>query len=281
MVISDFGVWPPPLIKASTLSSAERGGRGDFDFITTGEVLGQRPFSQNREALERVMNLAGLEVLRPLSAKLLPETNVEKQGLVNRRRLLDISGRGRERQMELAKKYGISNYPSPAGGCLLTDPAFCERLLKMLEYWPECNNNDVELLKNGRIFWISLKDAKIRQLTPKNNLENQEMSDKALIVIGRNERENQELEKLARKGDIMLYLKEVNGPTTIIRMSNVECRMSNEILEIEIPNELQLSKLKLGEPKDVDETLEIAALLTGFYAVKARGKNVMIEIRDL
>ncbi|HPJ27659.1 MAG TPA: hypothetical protein PLM22_01910 [Candidatus Sabulitectum sp.] len=101
-----------------------------FDFIFSGEVLGQRPMSQNKGSLNRVRNLsetAGI-LLRPLSALLMPPTPMEENGLVDRERLLDLNGRGRTRQLELAEKYGFSFVPSPAGGCLLTDPGYSRRL---------------------------------------------------------------------------------------------------------------------------------------------------------
>ena len=100
------------------------------DFVATGEVLGERPKSQNRQALELVARFSGAEdlLLRPLSAKLLPETRPETEGWVERDCLLDLSGRSRKRQMELAEEWGIEEYETPAGGCLLTDAGFSARL---------------------------------------------------------------------------------------------------------------------------------------------------------
>lgn len=94
-----------------------------FDFLFSGEVLGQRPMSQKKPSLRYVEKHSGFDglILRPLSAKLLPETIPEKEGLVDRDRLLDITGRSRKRQIDLAQQFGITNYPAPAGGCLLTD----------------------------------------------------------------------------------------------------------------------------------------------------------------
>ncbi len=101
-----------------------------FDFIFSGEVLGQRPMSQNKGSLNRVRNLSETAdiLLRPLSALLMPPTPMEENGLVDRERLLDLNGRGRTRQLELADKWGFSFVPSPAGGCLLTDPGYSRRL---------------------------------------------------------------------------------------------------------------------------------------------------------
>ena len=103
-------------------------------FVISGEVLGQRPMSQNAQALEKVKKLSGMEdlVLRPLSAKLLPPSKAELMGWVDREKLLDINGRSRHRQMELMNSYGLVEYPSPGGGCLLTDPGYSSRL-KVLE----------------------------------------------------------------------------------------------------------------------------------------------------
>ncbi len=239
--------------------------KAEYDFIATGEVLGQRPFSQNKDALKRVEKLAGVEILRPLSAKLLPETEMEKQGLVIRGKLLDIQGRTRERQMELAGRYNLKNYAAPAGGCLLTDPEFSQRLMIMLDNWPECDANDVELLKHGRVFWVNTRTK-----------QNDTNKTKILIVIGRNMEDNENLEKLARKGDVMIELEEIMGPLALIRISNFQFPKN---LEIETPDKLKMSELKLGEEKSEEEILRIAGLLTGYYAVKARGKKVKLELR--
>ena len=102
----------------------------NFDFVATGEVLGERPMSQRKQILGLLEKEAGLvgRLLRPLSAKLLLPTEAEKKGLVDRRKLLDIQGRSRKRQLALAKKWGIDWYSTPAGGCLLTDPEFSKKL---------------------------------------------------------------------------------------------------------------------------------------------------------
>lgn len=167
------------------------------DFMATGEVLGERPMSQHLRALKLIEKETGLEnkILRPLSAKLLAETEAEKKKFVNRERLYSISGRRRLPQMELAKKYGLKNYPTPAGGCLLCDKEFSKRFKMMLENFGDLDKNDVELLKLGRHFY----------------------HDKSLIIIGRDQEENQKLEKLARKNDIILELTDIPGPTALIR----------------------------------------------------------------
>lgn len=163
--------------------------------IATGEVLGERPLSQNKRALGLIKKEARVEVLRPLSAKLLPETKAEKKGWIDRDKLLDIQGRQRKRQIALAKKYRIS-YPSPAGGCLLTDPEFARRLRDFLEHNRKITEVDTGLLRLGRHFRLG----------------------RSRIVVGRNERENKQLLKIAGKlktpwmeaGDYM-------GPVTLVR----------------------------------------------------------------
>jgi len=169
-----------------------------FDFVATGEVLGERPFSQNRQALEILEKKSTLSgyLLRPLSAKLLKPTIPEQKGWVNRKKLLAIEGRSRKIQLALAKKYKLKDFPTPAGGCCLTDPQFSQRLKELLEKWPKVKEkNDFLLLKLGRHFWVN--------------------SDK--IVVGRNEKENQMIEKLKRKGDIVIKPISVPGPTILIR----------------------------------------------------------------
>ncbi|MDP2709448.1 MAG: hypothetical protein Q8O93_05430 [bacterium] len=259
---------------ALMLKKAKEIMEGDgYDFVATGEVLGERPMSQNREALKIVEKESGLfgKLIRPLSAKLLDESDLEKTGIVNRGRLLDISGRSRARQLELVKKFGIKEFASPGGGCLLTDPVFSEKLLKILEFWPEANGNDIELLKRGRAFW--LKDEHDKNI---------------LLVIGRDEQDNENLEKLALGGDIIIQPAEENGPTTLIRNSksqfpitkqttNSKLQIPNE-LEIEIPDKLKVSELKLGEMKSADDIINLGLMLTGYYAAKLRGKKIKLSL---
>jgi tRNA-specific 2-thiouridylase len=179
-----------------------------FDFVATGEVLGERPMSQNRQALELIEKKSTLKgyLLRPLSAKLLEPTIIERKGLVDRNKLLDISGRSRKSQMALAKKWGIKEYPTPAGGCLLTDPQFGQRVKELLAKWPDAQGNDIQLLKLGRHFWIgpTLEEAQNRMRDNK-------------IIVGRNEAENKKIKELAQKGDLVIEPKDFAGPTILIR----------------------------------------------------------------
>jgi len=166
-------------------------------FLITGEVLGERPMSQRKDAIlliEKEAFLKGL-ILRPLSAKLFEPTIPEKEGVIDRQKLLDIRGRSRKPQMSLAKEFGINDYPCPAGGCLLTDAGFAKRIKDLLTRGGLTIDN-VRLLKYGRHFRLS-KDAK--------------------LVIGRDKEENEALQALAKPDDVILKLKDHEGPFSILR----------------------------------------------------------------
>lgn len=143
-------------------------------FIVTGEVVGQRPMSQRRQAINIIERESGLtgKVLRPLSAKFFPPTEPEEQGLVDRSKLLAISGRGRKQQMALAQEMGINDYPCPAGGCLLTDPRFAARLRELLREFPDLTMPQVTLMKAGRHFRSSAGEWVI---VPRDDFENRRL----------------------------------------------------------------------------------------------------------
>ena len=166
-------------------------------FVITGEVLGQRPMSQNRDSLRLVEKESGIEgyLLRPLSAKLLPPTVPETKGWVDRDRLHDIHGRGRKPQMELAKTYGLVSYPGPAGGCLATDPEFAHRIRDLLDH-ADATANDLDLLKHGRHF----------RLDPATK-----------AVVGRDHEDNLGLLEVAQPADLLLELLDMPGPLTLLR----------------------------------------------------------------
>ena len=170
-----------------------------FDFLFSGEVLGQRPMSQTRPSLhyvEKHSEMAGY-ILRPLSAKLLPETIPERQGLVDRERLLAISGRGRKDQIALAEKFGLTDYPAPAGGCLLTDKGFSARLRDLFDCQPGFGENDVHLLKFGRHL----------RLNPR-----------AKLVVGRTERDNENLLRHRNAGrDTVLDVRDFPSPIGVLQ----------------------------------------------------------------
>ncbi|MFH1956639.1 MAG: tRNA 4-thiouridine(8) synthase ThiI [Patescibacteria group bacterium] len=169
-----------------------------YDFISTGEVLGQRPFSQNKHKLQLIERVSGLmgKLLRPLSARLLNETEIEKKGLVDRKKLLDFEGRGRKRQIELAKQLKVKYYPLPAGGCILCEKEFSQRLKMAMEKLGANNikADDLELLRFSRQFWFG----------------------KNLVIVGKNKEENEKLEKLKKKRDVLI--KPINpGPSILIK----------------------------------------------------------------
>jgi hypothetical protein len=156
--------------------------------------------SQRRQVLQQIdreLGLGGL-ILRPLSARLMPPTVAERQGWVDRERLLDIRGRSRKVQLELAERVGITAFSSPAGGCLLTDPGFARRLRDLLKASPggQLDLGDVHLLKVGRHF----------RLGPATK-----------VVVGRHERENATITTFSRPTDRLLTTRDVPGPTTLLR----------------------------------------------------------------
>jgi len=167
-------------------------------FIVTGEVLGQRPMSQRRDAMRLIEREAGLEgfILRPLSAQVLPATVPEKEGWIDREKLLKIQGRSRKPQMELADHFGIHDYPCPAGGCLLTDPGFAKRMKDLMDHDLDFSTNDVHLLKIGRHFRFSCG---------------------VKLVVGRNEEENQKIQTFSKERDILLKVSGFPGPLSLLR----------------------------------------------------------------
>jgi tRNA-specific 2-thiouridylase len=167
------------------------------DFIITGEVLGQRPMSQRKEIFCIMDGKAGVMdyVLRPLSAKLLNITHPETKGLVNREMLYDFSGRSRKPQIGLAKEFGLTDYPAPAGGCLLTEPNFAYRLKDLLTYNPLSDIGDINLLKIGRHF---------------------RFSPSCKIIVGRNMAENEIIESLSGDRDYLLKVEGCGSPLTLI-----------------------------------------------------------------
>ena len=177
--------------------AAERMAETGADFVVTGEVLGQRPMSQRGQPMRQVVREAGLEglVLRPLCARRLPPTIPEQRGWVDRDRLLGLEGRSRKPQIKLAAELGIEEYPSPAGGCLLTDPGFAFRLGELLAH-RDADVPDVALLRLGRHF---------------------RLDDRTKAVIARNEAECRRLESLALDGDVRLEAAEFTGPVTLLR----------------------------------------------------------------
>jgi len=176
------------------------------DFIFTGEVLGQRPMSQNRSSLNLVERKSGLKgkLLRPLSASLLEPTDMENEGKIERAKLLSISGRGRREQLDLAQKFDIQHFAWPAGGCLLTDKHFSKRLEDLYLYGYR-NINDVILLKWGRHFRIN---------------------ETCKFIISKDERESNQLLKNATSHDYILeFPDDIPGPTVLAQTSEADINL--------------------------------------------------------
>ena len=170
----------------------------NFDFLFSGEVLGQRPMSQNKTSLRYVEKHSGFDgyILRPLSAKNLPETIPEKEGLVNREMLLDIAGRGRKTQIKLAEKFGVRDYPAPAGGCLLTDKGYTNRLRDLFEHQQNCTEEELHLLKYGRHY----------RLNPETKL-----------IVGRTQKDNENILKYHDPAhDIVIDVKDYPSPIGLV-----------------------------------------------------------------
>jgi len=168
-------------------------------FLFTGEVLGQRPMSQRREAMTIIEKEAGLEglILRPLSAQFLEPTIPEKEGLIDREKLFGIRGRWRKPQMELAEEFGIEDYLCPAGGCRLTDPQFARRVREAFEH-DEDGIQDMNLLKYGRHF---------------------RLPSGVKVIVGRNEEENSIISKFARERDLLMEVIGFGSPITLLKDS--------------------------------------------------------------
>lgn len=166
-------------------------------FIFTGEVLGQRPMSQHKRAFAIIEAEAGLrgKIVRPLSAKLLPKTNAEEEGLIVQNGLLDVQGRSRKKQIQFMKRFNELKYPCPSGGCLLTDRAFANKLRDLLAHKKRVTLREVNLLKVGRHFRFG----------------------KNKIIVGRNNAENHLLTKTRLASDYLFEVPNCGSPTSILQ----------------------------------------------------------------
>jgi tRNA U34 2-thiouridine synthase MnmA/TrmU len=169
------------------------------DFVFTGEVLGQRPMSQRRWAMQKVEEVSGLHdrLLRPLSAKLMAPIAAERAGQVDRERLLGFSGRGRKPQIDLARRMGLTDFPQPAGGCCyLADEGYGRRFKDLLDHRPErtITNEEATLLAAGRHF---------------------RLSEGTKLIVARNDSENAVLERyMGERFHVMA--SEVLGPVGLV-----------------------------------------------------------------
>ena len=167
------------------------------DFVITGEVLGQRPMSQRRDAMRVIERESGLEdlLVRPLSARFFSPTLPEREGWIDRAKLLAIRGRSRREQIERAFEMDVRNYPCPAGGCLLTELSFVPKVRDVLDHSDELNLRDCRMLKIGRHFRIG---------------------ERTKVIIGRNEADNAMLENVKQPDDTAITWMDGNTPLGII-----------------------------------------------------------------
>ena len=204
-------------------------------FLVTGEVLDERPFSQRLHSMMLIEREAGVEgmVLRPLSGRLLPDTELEKMGLVRKEDLYSIHGRRRLPQFQLAEEFGLKDYPCPSGGCLLTDPAFAKRLREHLAHERRLTIRDAILLTLGRHFRVG----------------------SAKIVVGRNEQENDALLAIAERDEVpLMSVVDYMGPNTLIIGSTDQDTMKTAAAITvrysdapkDGPTEVKCSKMNLG-----------------------------------
>jgi len=159
-------------------------------FLISGEVMGQRPMSQNKDALQKVLNESNCDglLLRPMSAKMLKPTMAEEKGWVDREKLEGIVGRSRDRQLEMVQEIGLEDFESPGGGCLLTDANFAKKMVDFIKY-DKFEVKDIPLMKYGRHF---------------------RLSDGAKLVIGRDKEENGYLQEI--DNDKYYHIKTVGLP---------------------------------------------------------------------
>lgn len=195
-----YGKAMNPCIDCHTLMFREAGKVMESegaDFLFSGEVLGERPMSQNRQSLTVVAKGSGYEdlILRPLSAKLLPETLPEREGKVDRERLLNISGRSRKPQVELANHYGITEYPQPAGGCVLTDTGYSRKLKELMDRSPALAGRDAWLLRVGRHFRLDTGDK---------------------VIVGRDQNDNEKILSMKDETDVVLEVMDYPSPIALI-----------------------------------------------------------------
>lgn len=231
------------------------------DFLITGEVLGQRPMSQRRATfplIDKEADTLGI-VLRPLSAKLLNPTTPEINNIIDRNALYDFHGRTRKPQIALAKELGLTHYPDPAGGCLLTEPLYAYRLTDLLRHSPKASFKEINLLKYGRHFRIS---------------------DKCKAVVGRNERENSILEGMSQKGDIILIADTVGSPTTLLvgEYTDIEIRLSASITARYCDARLEGS-VKIGIWEGIEGNLRFIRNISVPPAVKETLDQLRIEAK--
>lgn len=184
------------MFKAAKIYMAEIGA----SFVITGEVLGQRPMSQRRDAFRIIERESGLEglVLRPLCAMHLEPTIPELNGLVDRNKLFAIEGRSRAGLMAMAEEHDVNDYPCPSGGCLLTDKTFSKKVRDLLDHKKTLTTKDLVVLRSGRHF----------------------RHNGVKVIIGRDKTENEKLKALIQPGETLVEPVDFPGPVAIIASDN-------------------------------------------------------------
>lgn len=195
-----FGSGLNPCIDCHTAMLCRAGEimqRDGYDFIATGEVLDQRPMSQRRKSLDLVASESGWadRIVRPLCARLLPVTAPEREGLLDRNRLLALSGRNRKPQFALAERYGITDYPTPAGGCRLTEPNYVARLRELIAHEGLDDRRGIARLRLGRHF---------------------RLASGTRIIIGRNADDNAAIDADAQPGEFVIRSDAGPGPSGLV-----------------------------------------------------------------
>jgi tRNA-specific 2-thiouridylase len=221
----------------------------DAKFVVTGEVIGQRPMSQRADAIKNVTKLAGDEeslILRPLSAKLMPLTKPELEGWVNREKLLGVSGRNRDMQLNLAKKWGFSEFESPGGGCLLTEEAMAEKIKEHLEY-DEFIVEDIDILKVGRHL---------------------RLPNGAKLIIGRNKDDNEKIKKITNPKYIFARALDIPSPLCLINKSsnNGDKLLASKL--ILTYTKAKKGKVKIGEEEFEAEAFESKEMAKEYFVLK-------------
>ena len=210
-------------------------------FIASGEVVGQRPNSQRKDCLQNIEKNSELEdlILRPLSARILPPTLPERMGWIDREKLYGFSGRGRKKLIELGQNLGLKTFPTPSAGCLLTDKNYAQRVRDMWKNTLEKNHSlqNYEILKLGRHFRVR---------------------DNVKIIVGKNEKDNQRLEKLAQEGMTYLVAENFAGPSVLVTSELT----SNALEDIQgimlfysrnLPASPQINKFSFGKKESKEQ----------------------------
>lgn len=224
----------------------------NVDFLISGEVLSQRPMSQRKDAMNSVGKLSEVKdlLVRPLSQKLLADTLPIREGWVNKEEMLDIQGRGRHRQIAMAKEFGITEYQNPGGGCLLTDIGYSRKLKDLMQH-DTLEMKYLDFLKTGRHF---------------------RLNDDVKIIVGRNNDDNEALGNIATD-EIVFQTADFPGPLGIVQskreltedeielIASLVLRYNSKVTEsgnvnyglnFKLENQIEVEKM---DPKEVEKLL--------------------------